>query len=402
MFSRICLGRKNGEYTDETLERTTLMRIQEDSRRENRPASSNSDQKETTTIEDSKVKTVKSAIPAGIQESSGDGSFVHQKEVKAIEIDGLDSIYSVAFLVDGKHVVDSGLGGKIRRWRVEDGREVGTPMDAERPVFNIAVSQDEKWVVSGTDSGLVTVWNTESYSKVSEWQAHSNWVRAVDVSPDGTRIATGSRDKTVCVWALSTGERLLGPFKHFNTMAAVKFSPNGRLIATATWNHDVRVRDSQNGRLLVEFPIKVYSFLNQSLAWASDNKQLFVLSRDSNIHCLDVSTGTTLSQWPINSSNDAQCIALGSNGTFIVASTPSSVSFWDTTTHKQIKCVVPHTPSIIAMAISSNYDIVTAGANKITVCSLRDVLPSPYCDDVSAFASNIHSVKWLPNDKLLF
>jgi WD40 repeat protein len=377
------------------------MRTQEASRRETRPTSSNSDQKEATT-KDAKGKTVESAIPTGIQESSEDSSFAHQKEAKAIEIDGRDSIYSVAFLVDGKHVVGSGLGGKIRRWRVEDGREVGTPMDAERPVFNIAVSQDEKWVVSGTDSGLVTVWNAESYSKVSEWQAHSNWVRAVDVSPDGTRIVTGSRDKTVCVWSLSSGERLLGPFKHFNTMAAVKFSPNGRLIATATWNHDVRVRDNQSGRLLVEFPVKVYSFLNQSLAWASDNKQLFVLSRDSNIHCLDVSTGTTLSQWPINNSKDAQCIALGINGTFILVSTLSSVSFWDTTTHKQIKCVIHDTPSTMAMAISSNYDIVTAGANKITVHSLRDVLPSPYCDDVSAFASNLHCVKWLPNDKLLF
>ena len=278
------------------------------------------------------------------------------------------------------------------------------PKDAGNPVFNIAVSQDKKRVVSGTGSGRVAVWTVESYSlvKVIQLKAHDDCVQSVDVSPDGTKIATGSRDKTLCVWSLSTGRHLLGPLNHNAHVVAVKFSPNGRLIATATWNHDVRVRDSQNGRLLVEFPIKVYSFLNQSLAWASDNKQLFVLSRDSNIHCLDVSTGTTLSQWPINSSNDAQCIALGSNGTFIVASTPSSVSFWDTTTHKQIKCVVPHTPSIIAMAISSNYDIVTAGANKITVCSLRDVLPSPYCDDVSAFASKIHSVKWLPNDKLLF
>ena len=45
------------------------------------------------------------------------------------------------------------------------------------------------------------------------------------------------------------------------------------LVATATWSRDsVRVYDSQNGRVLVEFPIKVNSFMNQSLTWASDNK----------------------------------------------------------------------------------------------------------------------------------
>jgi WD40 repeat protein len=91
-------------------------------------------------------------------------------------------------------------------------------------------------------------------------------VHAVDISPDATKIATGSTDKTACVWSLSTGERLLDPFKHDDWVVAVKFSPDGQLIATATWGRDsVRVYDSQNGHLLVEF-------LNQSLAWANSSK----------------------------------------------------------------------------------------------------------------------------------
>lgn len=36
---------------------------------------------------------------------------------------------------------------------------------------------------------------------------------------------------------------------------------------------------------------------------ASDGKQLFALSREGDINCLDVSTGTTLSQWPNPRSN---------------------------------------------------------------------------------------------------
>lgn len=35
-----------------------------------------------------------------------------------------------------------GGGGKIRRWRAEDGKEVGTPMTAGSPVHSIAVSRD--------------------------------------------------------------------------------------------------------------------------------------------------------------------------------------------------------------------------------------------------------------------
>jgi len=145
-------------------------------------------------------------------------------------------------------------------------------MDAGSRVYDIAVSRDGKVIVSGTKSGLVTVWNAdESRSKVAEFKAHSDWVRAVDISPDAMKIATGSGDWSACVcsWSLSAGEKLLGPLAHDFEVVAVKFSPDGRLIATATLE-SVRVCDSQNGSLLVEFPANVYAGLNYSLAWASD------------------------------------------------------------------------------------------------------------------------------------
>ena len=240
--------------------------------------------------------------------------------------------------------------------------------------------------VSGANSGQVTVWNAEGYSKVTGLNAHRDWVQAVDVSPDGTRIATGSDDKTVCVWSLSTGERLLGPVKHDHWVVAVKFSRDGHFVATGTWQRDsVRICDSQNGRLLVEFPIKVNSAYNQSLAWANDSNQLFVLSHDGKIHCLDVSTGTTLSKWAIHSSDKARCIALASNGTFIAVSANSSMSFWDTTTHGRTGSVTKYTENIRSMAISANYDLVTGGDKTITLLRLCDILPSRYLINVRVF-----------------
>jgi WD40 repeat protein len=352
MFHKVRQRSKNDEYMGRTFKSMTLTGRQETSRRDNRPASSNSD----------------------------------QKERKPIEIDSRVSIYSVAFLADGKHVVSGGEEGKIRCWRVEDGQEVGTPIDVGNAVFNIAVSQDEKWVVSGTRSGSVTVWNAENHSKVTELKAHNDWVRAVDVSPDGTRIATGSEDETVCIWSLSSGERLY--LKHTNTVVAVKFSPNGRLVATVTWNHAVRVYDSQNGDLLVEFSVQVSSALNQPLAWASDSKQLFALSRDTNINCLDVSTRTTLSKWTIHSDDNARCIALARDGTFIAVSANSSISFWDTATRKQIGSVIEHTHFIWVMAISTNYDLVIGGDKTATLRVLCDILPSRYFDNVCVSESS--------------
>ena len=81
---------------------------------------------------------------------------VHRKE-----IDCREDIRSVAFFVDGKYIVTGGKEGMIRRWRVEDGAEVGTSMVAGGLVYDIVVSGDGKWIVSGTWQ-LVQVWNTEN------------------------------------------------------------------------------------------------------------------------------------------------------------------------------------------------------------------------------------------------
>ena len=281
--------------------------------------------------------------------------------------------------------MSGGEEGKIRRWRVEDGREVGTPMNAGSAVGNLAVSRDGKWIVSGTTSGRVAVWDAESHLKVSEFSAHHSWVRVVDVSPDATRIATGSKDRTVCVWSLSTGQRLLGPLQHNSSIGAVKFSLDGHLLATATWWRDsVRIYDAQNSNLHIEVPIKVNSALNQSLAWANDSKRLFALSCDGYITCLDVSSGTMLTQWRIHNDKQARCIALPNSGTFIAASAESSFSIWDTTTQKQIGPIIEHTPVIASMAISVNNNIVTSGGKKISLRDIYDLIPLTYYKDVSA------------------
>lgn len=334
------------------------------------------------------VKMHESFILTRTQESnenSHTSRIVRRKEPKSFQIHARE-IWSVAFLVDGNHIVGGGADQKIGRWRVEDGREVEMPiMGARSAVRGIAVSQDGRCVVSGTSHGVVTVWNAKTREKVSEFKARSQGevvsVCAIDVSPGSTRIATGSEDGTVHVWSLDTGEQLLGPLQHDYPVVGVKFSPKGRLIATATqWgSNSVRVYNSQNGRLVVDFPVRV-----NSLAWARDNKQLFALSCDGNISSLDVSTGITLSHWPIQGSNDPRCISLASNGAFIAASGSTSVSFWDTTTHKKIGSLVQHPDIVECMAISANYDIVVGGGQTITLRSLSDILPPAYCKDVSA------------------
>lgn len=316
-----------------------------------------------------------------------------------------ETIWSLVFLADGEHIAGGGKEGMVRCWETKDGREVGTPMvHVGESVLNVAVSLDAKLIVSGTDSGWLTVWDAVTHEKVTEFKVHARAVHAVDLSPVSPRVATGSTDKTVCVWSISTGKQLLGPLQHDNYLAAVKYSPKGDFLATAAWvSNSIRIYNAQNGHLLLDIPISVNSSVNQSLVWSTDGEQLFALSLDGKIYCLNVSTGALLS-WPIHSSSNPRCISLAGNGTFVAASAGSSVSFWDTTTLMQIGHFVDYDGVIRSMAISPDNTHLASGGDdqKVVLRHLRNIIPESYFVDVSLSATKMPIGRRCFTDNSLF
>ena len=225
------------------------------------------------------------------------------------------------------------------------------------------------------DRGWVFVWDAESREKVIEI-TFKKAVNSVDVSSDGSKFAIATDDKIAEVRTLPDGKLCWGK-KDCNFHSA-KFSPDGSLLAVGVEyegrNPSVQslsIYNSQNGEALSGARISA-----RSIAWASDSKQLFVLSSDGNIHCLDAYSRETLSKWPIHSNGNPRFISLSSNGAFIAASTNASVSFWDTSTRKQIGFVI-HLDSVNSMAISPNYDLVITGNSIISLWDLLSVLSTP-------------------------
>ena len=95
---------------------------------------------------------------------------------RIVEIKFQHRIYSVSFDGDGKHVLTGDLGGMVRQWRVDDGREVGEPIQVEGgEIYAAALSPDRKWLVCGArlvpsrgghGKDLPAVWDAHTHEKV--------------------------------------------------------------------------------------------------------------------------------------------------------------------------------------------------------------------------------------------
>ena len=311
----------------------------------------------------------------GSGDESESSRIVQRQPIKIV----LEStISSVALLADGQHFVSGDKNGKIRRWRMEDGKGVGAPMDAESPICCLATSQDGKWIATGTEGGRVSVRDAESREELRRF-AKEKGFNSVDISSNGTKIAMARDDKNVDVYSLPDGKWLCG-WKGWD-YRTVKLSPDGLLLACVAENEEssfLCIYDTRpDGKYLGSSQIST-----RSVAWTSDSKQLFVLSSNGNIHLIEASGGKTLSRWSIHSNDNPTCISLSSNGAFIAASANSSVSFWDISTHEQIGSVIDHPHSVNSMAISANNELVFTGNSTILLWDLRNVLSVPYIQQV--------------------
>ena len=312
---------------------------------------------------------------------------------KIIETSDKHSIFTVFFAEDGKQVLSGGQEGMVRRWRVEDGHEVGEPIQAEgAEIFAAALSPDRKWLVcglrllrsrAGKRNARPVVWDTHTHEKVLDIPGHTDSIFSVDISRDSTKFVTGAGDGLAFIWNMTTGERLVGPLQHDGTVVAVRFSPNGDRVATATAgksdSKSIRIYNSDNGQQLLDIPFSVKRMISSSLTWSGDGHQLFAVSY-GEAKCFDTASGTMLNKWSIHSKGSPTCIALARNQKFMVVSVNKSLSFWDTSTHKQIGTVVNQESTIRSTALSPNDDCVATGEEngKVVLRSLRNIIPVAY------------------------
>jgi len=264
------------------------------------------------------------------------------------------------------------VGGGVRVWRVDDGKEMAT-VETRKSVVSLAVSKDRRWIAAGTGWGDVFVWNAETYEKVFWHRLTEGYrnIHGVDFSPDSSRLVSASHNQTA-IWDIATCKRLQ-TLDHGDWVRAAKYSPQGDRIATATVD-SVRVYDSNDGRLLMDTPVKVAPWFNTGLLWFNDH--IFVIS-DSKIKRLEASTGSAVSEWPVPDSTHFSCIMLPKHGEFIAYSTQRTITFWDTATHTQLG-LIQHPQDIRSIAVSPDDRLLAIGGDdgKITINSLFRIVNS--------------------------
>jgi WD40 repeat protein len=159
-------------------------------------------------------------------------------------------------------------------------------------VTSVAFSRDSKHLASASYDKTVKIWDANTGACLQTLEGHSRWVRSVAFSRDGKHLASASHDHTVKIWDANTGACLQTLAGHSNSVTSVAFSRNGKHLASASDDKTVKIWDANTGACLQT--LKGHSDLVRSVAFSRDGKHLASASDDWTVKIWDANTGACL------------------------------------------------------------------------------------------------------------
>lgn len=235
-----------------------------------------------------------------------------------------DSLQGLQFLNHDRELLSASYDGTLARW-TRDGtllQRITTPA----PVTSMAADETSALVITGYNDGHVRLWQLADLSLIGDLHLHRGKVHAVAFYAAHRLLASSGTDGRVFLWRL--GEEPHPLPSPPSDAQDLSFSPDGTVLMGSGLFHLFRWRlDDETLQILPT----AHHGLIKSISFSRDGRMLASISRDTDsaVYLLDARTGAVLKRFQPHELCGTY-VRLSPDGRYLAStSDDASIHIWD-------------------------------------------------------------------------
>ena len=186
---------------------------------------------------------------AGIDNTVKIWDVASEQELRSLNVEHPNGIYSLAFSNDGYFLTTAGLEMFIDKWDVNTGNRIDRIFD-NNSVYCLKFSPDNQTLAYAKSDGEIKILYIPVQHVVLTINAGNSSIQSIDYSPDGTMIAAGGFEKELKIFSTNTGAEVHKISDFARRVNDVNFSPDGKNVAFGTTDSTLRIFNISSGKVI--------------------------------------------------------------------------------------------------------------------------------------------------------
>jgi len=324
---------------------------------------------------------------------------------------GCPGIYDLAVAPDGRTLAVAETRGAVRLWDLSTRRQQAVLHGHTAAVYHVVFSgKSGRQLISADMGGMVRRWDPDAGKELDAFRAHDRTSFGLAMHPGGSLLGTGAKGGEVRLWDLSLSLPP-PPEGHGDHVSNVVFSPDGKTLASSGRDRMIRLWDRRSGKQVRQ--LKGHTDAVRGLAFGPGERTRIIgdgAREKRSTWLASVSSDRTLRIWDtvrgtqarlVQSSGGMDCVVFHPSGSRVAAvGNDRYVRIWDLSSLGQPRVLGGHTEVVNCVAFSPDGQTLASAGYDKTIRIWRTASGQPV-RTLEGHAAEIKAVALSPSGETL-